>query len=182
MIIGLTGRMAAGKGTVADLLKARGFQYHSLSDVIRTVARDRGLETSRENLTRIGNELRAEGGPSVLGDRVLAWLEPGVDYVIDSIRNPAEVDALAAGRGDFVMVCVDAPASVRFERLTARGRTGDVQTLDEFEAQEARELVTDDPRTQQLLATEAKATHRIDNGSGLASLEASVERLIASLA
>ena len=181
MIIGLTGRMAAGKGTVADLLKGRGWEYHSLSDVIRSVARERGLETSRENLTVIGNELRSDGGPSVLADRVLAWLEPGVDYVIDSIRNPAEVDALRAERSDFIMVCVDAPAAVRFERLRARGRAGDVRTLDEFELQEARELATDDPTTQQLLATEAKAIHRIDNGAGIAALEVAVERLIETL-
>ena len=181
MIMGLTGRMAAGKGTVADLLKARGFVYHSLSDVIRSVARERGLESSRANLTVIGNELRGEGGPSVLADRVLGWLEEGSDYVIDSVRNPAEVEALARGRADFVMVCVDAPAAVRFERLTARGRLGDVQTLEEFEAQEARELHTDDPTTQQLLATEAKATHRIDNSGGLEALKRAVDSLLGTL-
>ncbi len=34
-IIGLTGRNAAGKGTIADLLKKRKFIYHSLSDTLR---------------------------------------------------------------------------------------------------------------------------------------------------
>jgi dephospho-CoA kinase len=79
------------------------------------------------------------------------------------------------------MVCVDAPAAVRFERLTARGRLGDVQTLEEFEAQEARELHTDDPTTQQLLATEAKATHRIDNSGGLEALKRAVDSLLGTL-
>ena len=35
MIIGLTGENCAGKGTVADYLKKKGFYYLSLSDVIR---------------------------------------------------------------------------------------------------------------------------------------------------
>ena len=34
-IIGLTGRNAAGKGTVATMLKKRSFEYHSLSDTLR---------------------------------------------------------------------------------------------------------------------------------------------------
>ena len=35
MLIGLTGKYAAGKGTVAELLKEQGFAYHSCSDILR---------------------------------------------------------------------------------------------------------------------------------------------------
>ena len=37
MIIGLTGRNAAGKGAAAEFLKSKGFAFHSLSDVIRDI-------------------------------------------------------------------------------------------------------------------------------------------------
>ena len=58
MIIGLTGKNAAGKGEVAEYLKKKGFVYYSLSDVIREEATEKGLEHSRENLINLGNELR----------------------------------------------------------------------------------------------------------------------------
>ena len=62
MIVGLTGPNAAGKGEAARFLMERGFAYHSLSDVVREEATARGLDHSRENLIRVGNELRASFG------------------------------------------------------------------------------------------------------------------------
>ena len=96
MLIGLTGRNAAGKGEVAKHLQAIGFQYYSLSDVIRDEIRDRRLEPTRENLIQTGNELRQKFGPSVLADRILERIDDDKNYVIDSIRNPAEVLAFLA--------------------------------------------------------------------------------------
>jgi len=181
MIVGLTGRMASGKGTVADVLKAEGYGYYSLSDVIRDEIRDRGLEESRTTLTEVGNELRVNEGPSTLAVRILKKLTSGSSFVIDSIRNPAEVDALREGRSDFVMLCVEAPAAVRFERLRSRGRIGDVQTIEEFRAQEERELASADPTTQQLLATESKADHILVNDGSMQDLEQKVRALLSTL-
>ena len=59
MIIGLTGRNAAGKGAAADFLKSKGFTFHSLSDVIREEVKRRGLELTRDALIATGPELRA---------------------------------------------------------------------------------------------------------------------------
>jgi dephospho-CoA kinase len=42
IIIGLTGRNAAGKTTAGETLGTRGFSYLSLSDVIREEAKQRG--------------------------------------------------------------------------------------------------------------------------------------------
>ena len=52
-IIGLTGRNAAGKGTIADLLKKRKFIYHSLSDTLREELSHKSMEESRDNLILI---------------------------------------------------------------------------------------------------------------------------------
>ena len=85
MIIGLTGKFAAGKGTVAEVLTARGFRYHSLSDVLREELAARGIAESREALTAVGNELRRDGGPDVLARRIQARLQDGGDHIVDSI-------------------------------------------------------------------------------------------------
>ena len=66
---------------------------------------------------------------------------------------------------------MDAPAEVRYERLVARGRIGDVSSLEEFEAQEKRELESDDPTTQQLVATESLADRVLENDCSLSEFQ-----------
>lgn len=174
MIVGLTGRMASGKGTVAHYLVELGFQFFSLSDEIRLELRTKNMPESRENLTLTGNELRAAWGPAVLADRVIAKLEAGRPVVIDSIRNPAEVLALRAHHADFRLWYIDAHPQIRFERLKSRGRVGDVQTAQQFQEQEDRELHNADPTTQQLLATEQLADRRITNNADEMTLKKAV--------
>ena len=91
MIIGLTGRNAAGKGAAADFLKSKGFTFHSLSDVIREEVKRRGLELTRDALIATGRELRAHHGTGYLAERILERIEPGMNYVVDSFRHEDEV-------------------------------------------------------------------------------------------
>jgi len=159
LVLGLTGPNAAGKGEVADYLRSRGFAVHSLSDVVREEAAARGLPPEREQLIRIGNLLREEGGPGVLAQRILPRL--GSLDVVDSIRNPAEVEVLR-GLPRFVLLGVGAPRSLRFERSSRRARPGDPATLEEFEVRERQEN-TRDPNAQQLRATFDLADRVNDN-------------------
>ena len=203
-VLGLTGPNAAGKGEVANILRARGFTYHSLSDVVREEATLRGLDHTRENLIRVGNELRAARGPGVLAERIVAkivgpagavseeaggggagqggspWLirvPAGVNVIVDSIRNPAEVGVLRRLSG-FVLVGVSAPIAVRFERSRRRARAGDGTTLDEFARKESLEN-TADPAAQQLTQTFLLADVVIDNSGTLSELAARVAAALA---
>ena len=74
MIVGLTGRNAAGKGMAAEYLKSKGFGFHSLSDVIREEVRRRGLELTRDALIATGRELRARHGTGYLAERIFERL------------------------------------------------------------------------------------------------------------
>jgi len=200
MIVGLTGPNAAGKGEVANVLRARGYAYHSLSDVVRDEATVRGLDHTRENLIRVGNELRAAHGPGALAERIVAkivgaagidletdavpeprsdarpgstspWLIalPGsVHAIVDSIRNPAEVGVLRRLSG-FLLIGINAPIAVRFERSRLRARAGDGTTLDEFARKESLENSTD-AAAQQLTQTFLLADVVIDNSGSLADL------------
>src|SRR6188472_4149708 len=138
MLIGLTGRNAAGKGEVAKHLQTKGFQYYSLSDVIRDEVRARRQAVSRELLIQTGNELRQRFGPSVLADRILERLDDDKNYVIDSIRNPAEVLAFRHAK-HFRLILIDAPVEVRFERSVVRSRESDPMTFEQFLELETRE-------------------------------------------
>lgn len=180
MIIGLTGKNCAGKGEVANCLQASGFQYFSLSDVLRDAMRDAGVDVTRDNLIVFANNLRAEEGPAYLAERVIRQLDPEKNYVVDSIRNPAEVRALMR-RDDFVLLRVEAAAEIRFERMKSRGREGDPQTLEAFNALEAAEAASDDPAAQQLDKVSSMATQSIKNEAGLSELCADIRVLTRDL-
>src|SRR5438034_4558811 len=138
MLIGLTGRNAAGKGEVAKYLQSKSFYYHSLSDAIRDEIRSRGLAPTREMLIQTGNELRRRFGSAVLAERILQRLDDDKNYVIDSIRNPAEVEAFRRAK-HFRLISVEAPVELRFQRTVRRGRENDPMTLDKFKELENRE-------------------------------------------
>jgi len=178
MVIGLTGPNAAGKGEVATYLRSRGFRVLSLSDVVREEAAARGLPPEREHLIRIGNELRAEGGPGVLAERILERLTER--DVVDSIRNPAEV-AVLRRRPGFVLIGVTAATETRFARSRRRDRPGDPGSLAEFRAREAEENRPGAHR-QQLSATFALADHVVDNDGDLDQLHRAVDAVLARIA
>jgi dCMP deaminase len=177
MKIGVAGLNAAGKGEVVRLLERRSFYPVSLSDVIRQELAKDGLEPTRENMIERGRALRDRFGQSVLAERVQRGLGNDRNHVIDSIRHPAEVEALRAG-GDFLLLWVDASAQVRFERSRARGRGGDGATFEAFQALEARELASADKAAQQLLAVRELADLEVSNDGDLAQLAARVEEVL----
>src|ERR1041384_6144267 len=116
MIIGLTGKNGAGKGEVAAYLKNKSFYYFSLSDVIRQELESRGIPITRDTMIITGNDLRERFGSEILARLIMKQIDPNRNYVIDSIRNPAEIRALQE-TGNFILLSIEAPAEVRFKRL-----------------------------------------------------------------
>jgi len=140
LLIGLTSRNAAGKDEVARyLVEHRGFVYFSLSDILREELKKKGLPVTRDNLIAEGNAQRKAKGAGVLAEIALAGLEGVKEAVVVSIRNPGEVDVLRR-REDFILVGVDAPVHLRYERAKARSRSDDAKTLEEFIRDEQAEL------------------------------------------
>jgi dCMP deaminase len=180
MIIGLTGRNGSGKTAVSEYLKSRGFEYYSLSDEIREEIRRRGLEITREVLIEVGNELREKFGPGILAERILRNLGVDNNYVVDSIRNPHEVEALR-GRSDFTLLALEADQATRFERSRKRGRENAAQTFEQFVKEEERELNSDNPANQQLRATRQKADLVVTNDGTLEELHRRLDDLLPPL-
>lgn len=185
MIIGLTGRNGAGKGTVAEWLQARGLRYTSLSDELRADLRRRGLQPTRDNLIAGGRRLREEGGPGVLAQLVLQRIadeaDGGPGTIVDSVRNPAEVEVLRT-HAEFRLLEVRAERRTRYERIRARNRAGDAASFEEFVRQEEAELNSSDVAAQRLVATAAMADLVIDNDDAPEALEAALSALFPELA
>ena len=94
IIIGLTGPLGSGATLIAEYLANRhGFHRYSLSDIVRRDASRLLLES----LQQTGNLLRKERGAAYLAMETIRQIEdddaPG-PIVVDSIRNPAEVQEL----------------------------------------------------------------------------------------
>lgn len=175
-LIGLTGTNGAGKGEAAKYLASLGYASYSLSDILREELAARGEAATRDNLIRVGNELRARFGPDILALRTLKKLPPGGRAVIDSIRNAREVAAFRRQPG-FVLVAIDAPAEVRFARVRARGRNESAATLEEFLAKEDEERRGGEA-DQQLDACLALADIRIENTGTIQDLHRRLEEAL----
>lgn len=187
MIIGLTSFLGAGKTSVADYLISKGFVFYSLSDEIREEIKSRGLEITRDRLRETGTDLRKKYGNSVLADRVLEKImkilkkEPGKNFVVDSIRNPAEIELLRKKKG-FTLICLDAPIELRFKRIKSRKREGEEALgFKEFQESEEKELESPDSASQQLLKCKEMADFVINNDSDLKILHKKLDELLEGL-
>lgn len=180
MIIGLTGKNAAGKGEVANYLQKKGFVYYSLSDVLREEATKRKIEHSRENLINLGNELRKKYGANYLSkqinNKIKQQLKKNKNFVVDSIRSPYEAKELMKNKW-FILVGIKAPIELRFKRLRERNRLGDAKTLKEFKQQEQRENLKNNTN-QQLNATFKLANKVVVNDRTLEELHKKIDKLL----
>ena len=61
IIIGITGTLGAGKGTVVDyLVKEKGFRHYSVRAFLLEKIRDLGMPENRDSMHAVGNMLREE--------------------------------------------------------------------------------------------------------------------------
>lgn len=136
-LIGLTGTNGAGKGEVAAYFTKKGYTYFSLSDLIREKLRKEKKEETRDNLIKMGNHMREKYGSDILAKLIMKKLKNKA--VIDSIRNPREVEYLRKQK-NFILLAIDAPVALRYERVKKRGRQESASTLQEFIEKEAEEM------------------------------------------
>ena len=141
MIIGITGLPCSGADTFGKILVEKGFIQLSYSDVLREEARKRGIEITRDSLRELGNELRKKEGKGVISKRLIEKIENGKNYVVTTIRNPGEIREFRKNKGkEFILVNIDAPDIIRFERMVKRGRENDPNSFEEFKKLEKIEL------------------------------------------
>jgi dCMP deaminase len=178
MIVGITGTKASGKGIVAEILKEKGFFYVSTSDQVRKEAISKGISNyTISDLQDIGNEIRKNFGSEELVKRCLKETEGKENIVIDGIRNPGEVQEIKKVGG--IMVGVDAPVELRFERLLSRKRESDPKTLDDFKKMEARDRGDKESEVgQQVDKCLELSDHILVNDSTLETLKTKVEYIL----
>ena len=165
---------------VADYLQKKSFYFYSLSDVIREELTSKGTEITRDALIKEGNNLRQKYGSSVLAVKTTAKLQTDKNYIIDSIRNPAEVNELKK-LTRFVLLKIFSAPENRFERMKERNREGDPKTLKEFLRVEELEASNQNSAKQQLTACMKLADKTIVNDDQPENLYKKVDQLLQEL-
>ncbi len=149
-IIGITGTLGAGKGTIVEYLLKKGFKHHSVREFLVEEIMRRGLKSDRESMVLVANELRERHGSSYIVEQLYSRAkEVGGDAVIESIRCVGEVEALRGKKG-FVLFAVDADIETRYSRIVERKSVSDGVSFEEFVGQEQREMSSDNPVKQNL--------------------------------
>jgi dephospho-CoA kinase len=151
MILGITGTLGAGKGTVVEyLVKEKGFTHYSARDVWNEEIARRGWVSNRDNMVIVANELRAEHGPGFFARRAIekAGEEGKKDAVIESIRSIGEAQEIKSNGG--VMWAVDADIHTRYGRIHKRASETDQVTFEKFVEDEQKEFANTDPAKQNI--------------------------------
>ncbi|MFW5707446.1 MAG: AAA family ATPase [Bacteroidota bacterium] len=182
IVIGITGTLGAGKGTVVDyLVKEKGFVHFSVRGFLSEVIQQQGNEVNRDTLTHTANELRSKFGPAYIIDQLYRKaLQSARNSIIESIRTPGEIASLRQKKG-FVLLAVDADIHIRYRRIVLRNSETDRIDFDTFQSNEDREMHSDDPNKQNLAECIRQADHVIHNNGTLQELHSQIEQAIAHL-
>lgn len=176
-VIGITGTLGAGKGTIVEyLITEKGFEHFSVRAYLVEEIERRGMKVDRDSMVVVANELRAQNSPSFITDELhKKAVERNVNAVIESIRTPGEVVSLKQ-KGDFLLFAVDADAKSRYERVVARKSETDKVSWETFQENERREMSSEDPNKQNLMKCIEMADVVFNNDGSMEALYQDVEK------
>ena len=131
----------AGKSTIAEGLKSKGYDIVNMGNAVRAEAKKRNLESTRENLGKLMLELREQNGPGAIAELIKSEIELSSSNVIlvDGVRSNDEIQVLKKF-GNVKLLAIHASTGTRFDFLQKRGRSDDPQTQEHFEERDNREL------------------------------------------
>jgi len=171
IIIGITGTLGAGKGTIVDyLVHNKDFAHYSVREYLIKEISKRGLPVNRDNMVLVANELRAKHNPSHIVEQLYRTaLQNQKNCVIESIRTPGEAEMLKS-KGDFYLIAVDADAELRYKRIVLRASETDHVSFETFIANEEREMTSKDTNKQNLKKCIEMADHVLFNNGSIEEL------------
>jgi len=125
MVIGISGRICAGKTTTARILEKRGFAYTRFSLVIDDEIAARGETADRESRQRVGLEIHNQKGQRWLCEKVLERVANEKFVVVDGLRFPEDHAFFAERFGsEFVHLHIEAPQRLRADRYAESEQNG----------------------------------------------------------
>ncbi len=188
MIVGVVGKIAAGKTTVAKFFEEKGFcrvscsdplidlLNHSVSEYSWVPKLPEKAEPTRDKLIEFGKHLKDRYGEDVLIRLAVDKKRNCKNIVIDGVRSEGEINAVKRLGGK--VIYVEASPETRFKRLVERKASKD-KTIKSFEDFRAM----DDVEEHLYHTSELKglADYIIVNEGTLEELRRKVEEIIAEV-
>lgn len=194
LLVGLTGNIASGKSTVAQLLSEHGATIIDADSLARRAV-EKGTSAYRDIVRRWGEEVLTPDGQINRGAlRQVVFAEQDELEALNRIVHPEvqrmrdRIMAQARARGDRIVVCdipllfernlaeefeciilVDAPRPLRLERLVRERGLQETEAMDMIAAQMPAEL------------KRARADFIIENTGSIGELESRVEEIWSAL-
>jgi len=175
--IGFIGPIGSGKGIAAKYLVERhSFYSIIMGNLVRAIARRKGIKISRKNLQKLAKNCRRKYGENYFIDIVIEKAKKSKkDVVIDGIRTLA--DAQVAKKGlNAKIVLIDAKPEIRLARLRKRRRKGFPKILAQFKIEEKNE-----PGFAELKKTLCEVDYKIENNTAQKDLYKKLDSLVKRL-
>lgn len=141
LIVCLTGMPGAGKTTIAEGLKPKGFDKITMGDAVRAEATRRKIEPTGANLGKLMLELREKNGPGAVAELIRDGIQSSKSDVVlvDGVRSLAEVNVLKK-IGTVKVLAIHASGDTRYKFLTERGRSDAPSDREDFTKRDSREI------------------------------------------
>lgn len=178
-IIGITGTLGAGKGTVVEyLVRNKNFKHYSVRNFLTDEINKLKLPVNRDSMVKVANELRQNFGSSYIAEKLYQLAKKSnQNCIIESLRTVGEIEALKS-KGDFILLAVDANINTRYKRIASRSSETDKISFEEFKENETREMKSDDSNKQNLSKCIAMNDYLINNDGNLKDLYDQIEKII----
>ena len=179
IIIGIAGRIASGKDTVADYIvekyNAKSLKFsQSLRDVLSRLYQD----ISRDNMQKISLLLRQMFGEDMLAKVIYNDILNSKEdiIVVTGVRRIADIEMLKNTNG-FKLFFIDTNIETRYERLIQRSENIDDKnkSFEEFKKQELAETEVYIDQFKEI------ADYVIDNNEGVDKLHEQIDKIISEL-
>ncbi|MDD5571017.1 MAG: AAA family ATPase [Bacteroidales bacterium] len=182
IIIGITGTIGAGKGTIVDyLVKNKKFGHFSVRNFLIEEIKKRKLPVDRDSMTLVANDLRSKHSPSYIIEELYKEAKKtSENCIIESIRAIGEVTALKS-KENFYLIAIDANPDLRYKRITNRKSETDNITFETFLANEKREMQNSDPSMQNISKCVEMADFVLTNNGTIEELENKTEKIISKI-
>lgn len=137
-LIVTVGMPGSGKDELIEVAHNMGLATLKMGDLVRDETRRRGLALNNANVGRIASEEREKHGPGVWAQKALPKLTE-TRMLVDGCRSDGEVSVFRHNFGDLFVLGIFASPETRYDRLSARKRSDDVD-LQDFYDRDRREL------------------------------------------
>ncbi len=170
LVVGITGRIGAGKTSVGRYLESRlGFYYIRYSQVLSDwQAKD---PESKVHLQSVGWEVMAGGMQQELNHRLITRIESQDRCAVDGLRHPLDYESLSkAFTSRFYLLSIESPLETRRQRLRDR-----YSEFEQFSAADAH------PVEQHIDSLRDKAFAIVSNVGSLEELYAKVDAVLGQI-